>query len=124
MAPSATPATQAAAPPSSLTGTWKGGGQGFTLQWVIVQDGANITGSSSFSSTGDGGNGHLTATLSGNTLTFRDEYPLGALSLPNCSEVDSGTVTITGDVMQGTFRSENTCHKAESGSLRLTRQPA
>ena len=122
-APSATPAPAAA----DLTATWRGGGQGggasFTLTWTLKQDGSTVTGVSQFVDvTGfTSGNGKVTGTVSGSTFTFTDEYPPGALANPACAETDSGTLTISGGKMDGSFHSVSTCGRVENGSVSLSR---
>jgi hypothetical protein len=117
----------APAPIGDLTGTWQGtgsgGGASFTLTWVLQQSGASVTGTSHFTD-GNGfvsGQGRVTATYSGNTLVFTDEYPVGALVNPACSETDAGTLTVGGSQMQGGFRSASSCGRTETGTVTLTR---
>lgn len=115
------------APIGDLTGTWQGTGSGggaqFSLVWVLKQEGTSVTGVSHFKD-GNGfesGQGRVTATYSGNTLTFTDEYPVGALVNPACGETDAGTLTVSGTQMQGSFRSASTCGRTETGTVTLNR---
>jgi hypothetical protein len=125
--PSAAP-SPVAQPAADLTGSWTGGGAAgtatFTLRWALTQQGAGVTGVSSYiDATGfQSGNGRVTATVSGNTVTFSDEYPMGSLANAACAETVTGTLTLTSaNRMDGTFRSVTTCGRGESGNVSLTR---
>ncbi len=122
-APGATPAPAATDVSATWRGNGRGGGAPFTLTWTLKQEGSTVTGISQFVDQAGftSGHGKVTGTVSGSTFTFTDEYPSGALANPGCAETDSGTLTISGNRMEGTFRSASTCGRIESGNLSLAR---
>lgn len=113
-----------------LSGSWKGTdrdsmGQG-KVAWVITQNGSQITASLNVVDTGNGrvGNGTVTGTLSGSSLTFAMSVPIGGFSPPYqvCSLTVFGTALVDSGSIEGQYVGQNSCTGAiEGGQLTLIR---
>jgi hypothetical protein len=102
-------------PPSqaSMTGSWSGSSADSTGQesmtWAVTQAGTSVTGTMSFSDTGRGmmGNGSMTGTVNGGTVTFHMNVPTGGFSgaMSPCSMGMDGQATMSADgrTMTGTY---------------------
>ena len=100
-------------PSSGLTGTWSGSSRDTTGQetmgWTVTQDGNNLSGTMSFSDTGRGmmGNGNMTGTINGNTVTFHMSVPTNGFTgmMSSCSMAADGQATMSADrrTMTGTY---------------------
>ena len=101
----------------NVTGTWvevRG-----TLNMTLTQTGNSVTGTSTFNDRNDvfgsyAGDGTVTGTISGNTLTMKEVYTVsGATSgrdTSNCKETVDSTWTITSPTsMNGPFMQVDTC---------------
>src|SRR5512133_328323 len=97
----------------SLTGTWSGSSRDTTgqetLGWTITQTGNGFSGTMSFSDTGRGmmGNGTMTGTVNGDTVTFHMSVPMNGFAgmMSSCSMMADGQATMSADgrTMTGTY---------------------
>jgi hypothetical protein len=114
------PASQA---PPSLTGTWTGGGTGFTMTWRLNQQGDRITGFvfveaiNAFDAVE-----YLSGTLSGTALTLEGLGLPGDSSFGGCTDVVTFTGVVTNfSSIKGHYSEAGTCDPGDSGSFSLTR---
>jgi len=126
---SSSPSSPSSPAAVDLTGAWfETTGD---LAWQLAQTGSTVTGTSQFSQDSGligpaTGRGTVTGVRAGGSVTFTDTYPVGSLSVPNCSIVASGTLTISGNQMSGRFAAVNSCNGAvlgtENGTLVMMRR--
>ncbi|MGE5361642.1 MAG: hypothetical protein ACM3NQ_21715 [Bacteroidales bacterium] len=96
-----------------MTGTWSGSSTDTTGQetmiWTVAQNGTSMTGTMNLSDTGRGmmGNGAMTGTVNGSTVTFHMQVPTGGFSgaMSPCSMGMDGQATVSADghTMTGTY---------------------
>jgi hypothetical protein len=114
------PSSQA---PASLTGTWKGGGNGFTLTWQIVQQGDKVTGFAVVSAiNGFDGGEYLSGTLSGTNLTMIGVGLPDDTTFGGCTDIVTFTsVVTTPSKIAGHYAEAGTCDPGDAGSFSLTK---
>jgi hypothetical protein len=118
------PPEVAPAPPApSLTGTWKGGGQGFMMTWRLQQTGDTLTGFVFVEAVNAfDGLEYLHGTLNGTSLILNGLGLPGDTTFGGCTDV----VTFTGVVtdfssIRGHYDEAGTCDPGDSGSFSLTK---
>jgi hypothetical protein len=124
---------------TDLTGTWTGTGSDSyspeRVKWVLAQSNSSVTGTAEFApmDPADGScaschklrKGSFTGTLDGSTLTLRMNFPAGGdVPTPICVTDLSGSASIAGNQITGTYSGADTCEGLfANGQLTLTRQP-
>jgi hypothetical protein len=127
--PSPTPTP--GSPPVNVSGTWQGtasdsSGPG-RMSWQVTQSDTAISGTVTLTDTssGAGGRGSLSGTVSGSTLRFTLAIPAGGFDAPyaSCSATVSGDATASTSSITGSYSGTNTCGGAvSSGQLTLSKQ--
>ncbi|HKC24861.1 MAG TPA: CHRD domain-containing protein [Thermoanaerobaculia bacterium] len=109
--------------PPNLTGTWTGGGTGFTMTWRLNQHGDRVTGfvfveaSNAFDAVE-----YLSGTLSGTALVLEGLGLPGDSSFGGCTDVVTFTGVVTDfSTIKGHYSEAGTCDPGDSGSFSLTR---
>ncbi len=97
----------------TITGNWSGSSHDTTgqetMNWTLTQNGTNVSGSMGMSNTSRGmmGNGTMTGTVSGDTVTFHMNVPTGGFTgmMTSCAMVVDGQATMSpdGHTMTGTY---------------------
>ena len=97
-----------------------------TMTLQLTQNGANVTGTMSFS--GMASNmmqGTFAGTMSGEDMTFTMNLPTGSMMSGSCSAQTSGTAHMngTGITMTGTYSGTNSCTGAfNNGQMTMNRK--
>ena len=117
-------------PGLTLSGTFAGtaadpSGPG-RLTWQLTQSGQQVSGTLSFQDdrTAATGNGSVSGSLSGPTLTFSMEIRSGGVSAPfgGCTIAATGTAQATTTTINGTFTGRNSCTSTfTNGTIALTK---
>ncbi len=99
--------------PTSVSGTWTGSSHDTTgqetMSWNVTQSGSSLSGTMGMSDSGRGmmGNGTMTGTVDGNTVTFHMNVPTGDFSgmMSSCSMAVDGQANMSSDghTMTGTY---------------------
>jgi hypothetical protein len=122
----ATPSTgsePAPAAPGSFTGTWKGGGKGFTLTWHLTQQGDLLTGYLDLMAEGNfNGREYLYGTVSGAMLKMQALGLRGDTTRACVDIVAFDVVSTDAKTMTGTYDEAGTCFPGDSGAVQLTKQ--
>ncbi len=97
----------------SMTGAWSGTSHDTTgqetMSWNLTQSGSNVSGAMGMNDTTRSmmGNGTMTGTVNGNTITFHMSVPTGGFSgmMASCSMAIDGQATMSpdGHTMTGTY---------------------
>ncbi len=98
---------------TSVAGTWTGTSHDTTgqetMSWTVAQNGNSLTGSMGMSDTARSmmGNGTMTGTVNGSTVTFHMSVPSGGFGgmMTSCSMLADGQATMSADghTMTGTY---------------------
>lgn len=116
---------------ADVAGTWSGlaadsSGPG-EMTWRLTQSAATLSGTFAMrdADTGLNGQGTITGTLSGSTLTFAIAVAAGGFDAPfgTCSSSATGTADVSATAIAGTYTGSNSCTGTiTSGQLTLSRQ--
>lgn len=98
---------------SSVAGTWAGTSRDTigqqTMGWTLTQNGNSLSGTMIWSDTGRAmmGDGNMTGTVNGNTVTFHMSVPMNGFTgmMSSCSMAADGEATMSADgrTMTGTY---------------------
>lgn len=129
--PTATTPAPATPAPTGIVGTWDGiavdsDGAG-QMVWSLTQAANGFSGTVMLVDFASGvhGAGTVTGTLSGDSLTFQLNIPVGGFDgrFSACSATVAGAGTLAGTTLTGTYAGNNSCSgSVSSGSLTLGRQ--
>jgi hypothetical protein len=129
--PTQPPPSPAASGPVSLTGSWSGtasdsSGPG-QVTWQLTQAGTSFSGTATLtdSSTGLGGRGTVSGTVSNTSIHFSMSIPAGGFDSPYaaCTAEVSGDGQVSAASITSTFAGSNSCTGAiTSGQLTLNKQ--
>jgi hypothetical protein len=99
----------------NVSGTWSGSGSDSTgsglMTWQLTQTGSSVSGMMT-ASTPVGTvvyNGTFSGTITGSTLIFTINIPVGNISLPSCSATISGSGDVANGSITGTYTGSNSC---------------
>jgi hypothetical protein len=91
-----------------------------TMTWHLAQTDASVSGSLDATDTDSGvtGQGSISGTMDGSTLSFTLTFPAGAFGAPwsSCSATMSGVVNV-GTSMIATYSGTNSCTGPVTGGL-------
>jgi hypothetical protein len=129
--PTQPPPSPASSGPVSLTGSWSGtasdsSGPG-QVTWQLTQAGTSFSGTATLtdSSTGLGGRGTVSGTVSNTSIHFSMSIPAGGFDSPYtaCTAEVSGDGQASAASITSTFAGSNSCTGAiTSGQLTLNKQ--
>jgi hypothetical protein len=129
--PTQPPPSSASSGPISLTGNWSGtasdsSGPG-QVTWQLTQAGTSFSGTATLTdgSTGLGGRGTVSGTVSNTSIHFSISIPAGGFDSPYaaCTAEVSGDGQVSTASITGTFAGSNSCTGAiTSGQLTLNKQ--
>jgi len=114
----------APATPAILSGSWSGGGHGFTLIWELSQQGELVTGNYAVDDGKIDGRGFLSGTISGSTINLNGFGLAGdnvLQSRPGCVDTPAFSGTLDGSSIQGRFYETGSCGSG-AGAFALTKQ--
>ena len=129
--PTPTEPTQPTAPPVDVTGTWSGSaadssGSG-QMTWRLTQANSAINGTLVIldTDTGVNGQGSVTGTVAGSSISFSIAIAAGGFDAPfaTCTSSVSGTATVSSPTITGTYTGSNSCTgPISAGQLTLSKQ--
>ncbi len=108
-----------------LTGTWVYAEGSTTVRWQLVQTGNAVSGASlatdannpSYGATGI--QGQLSGTVMNGSFTYTDTY--ATTKAANCSETNSGTLTVGSGTLRGQNTRQNSCNPPDTFLLTFRR---
>ncbi len=131
LTPTPSAPTQPTTPPVDVTGTWSGpaadsSGPG-QMTWRLTQASSAINGTLAIhdTDTGVNGQGSITGTVAGSSISFSIAIAAGGFEAPfaTCMSSVSGTATVSSPTITGTYTGSNSCTgPISAGQLTLNKQ--
>ena len=117
-------------PSVSVAATWTGAASDSSgpgqMTWQLEESNGSVSGTFTLTDTATGavGQGTVTGTLSGSTLTFTLRVPAGGFTEPwgGCTAEVSGSARVASASMEGSYKGTNSCSGlVSSGQFTLTK---